>query len=133
MKLKHLLSGILFLAAVAVIGCKGKPSKDMVVNKWKISNLSGGMAKDMPDSVKKEMSDKLTLEFTKDGKYMMTGGGADEKGDYTISDDLKTLTMTRGGTGNGGKSMPHDINELSKDKVVLTEKESNTQITLAPR
>lgn len=130
MKLKHVLSGILFLAAVVVIGCKGKPSKDMVVNKWKISDLSGNKTKDLPDSIKKQLMDKVTMEFTKDGNYSITGIDNDQKGTYTISDDLKTLTINHEG---GVKAEVNDIDELSKSKLVLTDKQTSTKITLIPR
>ncbi|MEP7237809.1 MAG: hypothetical protein ABI685_08095, partial [Ferruginibacter sp.] len=65
-----------------------------------------------------EMKEKFVLELTKDGKVSMSGMGDTPKtGTYTVSDDGKTLFLTREGSE---KADPQDINELKADKLVLT-------------
>ncbi|MEO7309640.1 MAG: lipocalin family protein [Chitinophagaceae bacterium] len=129
MKLKHILSGILLMSAMAFVSCKGKP-KDLIVNKWKMTDISGGQMAAMPDSIKKDIMDKATLEFTKDGKYMITGIPNGETGAYTLTEDGKTLTMT---PSTGGAGETSELNEIAKDKMVMTGKSSGSKITAVPR
>ncbi|MEP7238983.1 MAG: hypothetical protein ABI685_13985, partial [Ferruginibacter sp.] len=71
MKLLRLSSIALLLGALFFAGCKGKSAKELIVNKWKLTDVSGENAKDMSDTEKKEMKEKFVLELTKDGKVSM--------------------------------------------------------------
>lgn len=118
MKLFRLSSIALLLTALFFTGCKGKSAKELIVNKWKLTEVTGEGAKEMSDTERKEMADKFVLELTKDGKVSMSGMGETPKtGTYTVSDDGKTLFLTREGSD---KADPQDINELKADKLVLT-------------
>jgi hypothetical protein len=118
MKLFRLTSIALILAALIFTGCKGKSAKELIVNKWKLTELSGENAKEMSDAEKKEMTDKLVMEFTKDGKVTMSGTGDTPKtGTYSLSEDGKTLFLIRDGDT---KADPQVINELKAGKLVIT-------------
>ena len=127
MKLLRLSSLALILAVILFTGCKGKAAKDQIVNKWKLTAVSGEGAKDMSDEEKAGMIGKLTLEFTKDGKCTMSGEGDNTKtGTYTMSDDGKTLMMTQEGHD---KADQMDVSELSSGKLVMTEGKNKTTMT----
>ncbi|MES2777978.1 MAG: lipocalin family protein [Bacteroidota bacterium] len=128
MKLKHVFSGILLVSAMAFVSCKGKP-KDMIVNKWKATDMSGGMMGSVPDSVKKNMISTISIEFTKDGKYMAATGTSTDNGTYSLSDDGKSLTMT----ANGGKVEESTVEEITKSKLVIVDKASSTKIVMEPK
>lgn len=118
MKLFRLSSFALLLIAFTFTGCKSKSAKELIVNKWKLTELSGDNAKDMPAEEKKEMTDKLVMELSKDGKVTMSGPWDTPKaGTYTLSDDGKTLFLTRDGDS---KPDPQIINELKDGKLVIT-------------
>jgi len=118
MKLIKVSSMALLLATLFFAGCKGKSAKELIVNKWKLTEVSGEGIKDMTDAEKKEMTEKFVLDLTKDGKVSMTGMGETPKtGTYTVSEDGKTLLLTRDGDSN---AEPQDINELKADKLVIT-------------
>ncbi len=117
----------LLLAGTVLIGCKDKP-KDIIVNKWKITDMSmPGQA--MPDSVKSMIS-QGTMEFTKDGKMTLTGmgTGGDQSGTYTLSDDGKTLTVV-----TNGKSEMNEVTELSKSKLKIEDKANGSTLTAVPK
>ena len=121
---------IIFLLAVSasiiLVSCKSNKPKDLIVNKWKITNIE---VPDMPipDSVKANAM-KGTMEFTKDGKISITGMGNDQAGTYTISEDGKTLFVV-----TNGKTESNDILELTSSKMVLSDKANNSKLTVVPR
>lgn len=118
MKLFRLSSLVLILATLFFTGCKTRTAKELIVNKWKLTALSGENAKEISDTEKKEMTDKLVMELTKDGKVFMSGMWDTPKtGTYSLSDDGKTLFLTRDGET---KAEPQIINELKEGKLVLT-------------
>lgn len=120
---KHLFAATLLLTAVTMLSCKGKSPKDMIVNKWSLTDMSGEGAKGMTDEDKKTMVGKVIMELTKDGKISMTGMGDEAKvGTYKLSDDGKTLDLTREGSD---KADPHEVNELTESKLVITEKKAD--------
>ena len=116
MKLFRLTSIALMLTALIFTGCKGKSAKELIVNKWKLTELSGENAKEMTEAAKKEMTDKLVMEFTKDGKVTMSGTGDTKTGTYSLSEDGKTLFLIRDGDT---KADPQVINELKAGKLVI--------------
>lgn len=129
MKLFKLSSLVLLLAALIFTGCKSKAAKDQIVNKWKLTAVSGDGAKEMPEAEKKDMIDKLAVEFSKDGKCTMSGEGDTPKtGTYTLSDDGKTLVMTQEGSSKGEQM---DISELSDSKLVMTATKDKMTLTFA--
>lgn len=118
MKLFRLSAVTLMLTALIFTGCKGKSAKELIVNKWKLTELSGDNAKEMTDAEKKEMTDKFLMELTKDGKVTMSGMWDTPKtGTYSLSEDGKTLFLIRDGDT---KADPQVINELKAGKLVIT-------------
>lgn len=118
MKLFRLTSIAFMLMALTFIGCKGKSAKELIVNKWKLTELSGESAKEMSDAEKKEMTDKFLMELTKDGKVTMSGVWDTPKtGTYSLSEDGKKLFLIRDGDT---KAEPQIINELKTGKLVIT-------------
>ncbi len=125
MKLKNIFTGILLMSAMAFVSCKGKP-KDMIVNKWKATDITGGDMASMPDSIKKNLISAISIEFTKDGKYTAVSGGENENGTYTISEDGKSISMT----GKSGTAEESTIEEITKSKLVIVDKTSSTKISM---
>ncbi len=130
MKFTKTILSVLLLATVSMFGCKSKSAKELIVNKWKMTNISGGDAAQMPDSIKTMMYNTATMEFMKDGKYEMTMPGNEKGGKWKISDDGKTLTTM---DADGSNSEDADIVEISGDKCVVKNKKDNTTITMAKK
>lgn len=112
--------------SIGLISCKSNKPKDLIVNKWKITNIEVPNMP-IPDSVKAQAM-KGTMEFTKDGKMILTGMGNDQSGTYTLSDDGKTLFVV-----TNGKSESNEILELTSSKMVLSDKTNNSKLTVVPR
>lgn len=120
---KKLLTATLVLSSILLFSCKGKSAKDMIVNKWSLTDISGEGTKGMSDEDKKTMVGKVAMELSKDGKVSITGMGDDAKtGTYTLSEDGKTLNLKRDGAE---KEDAHDVNELTESKLVITEKKGD--------
>lgn len=117
---------LLITASIVFISCKSDKPKDLIVNKWKITNIDIPNMP-LPDSVKASVM-KGTMEFTKDGKMTLTGMGTDQAGTYTLSDDGKTLFVI-----TNGETQSNEIKELSSSKLVLVDKKNNSTLTAAPR
>jgi hypothetical protein len=117
---------LLLIVAAGIAGCKSNKPKDLIVKKWKITNID---IPDMPlpDSVKANAM-KGTMEFTKDGKWLVTGMGNDQSGTYTLSEDGKMLFVV-----SNGKTESNEIVELSGSKMVLLDKSNNSKLTVVPR
>ena len=81
----------------------------------------------LPDSVKASVM-KGTMEFTKDGKMLITGMGNDQSGTYTVSEDGKTLFVV-----TNGQTQSNDIKEVTSSKLVLFDKTNNSTLTAVPR
>jgi uncharacterized protein (TIGR03066 family) len=116
------MKSIKFLTAVLVvtvvmISCKSKTPQELIVNKWQMTNISGGDSNQMPDSAKESMK-KAVMEFTSDGKFHMTGTESPYEGSYAISSDGKLLTMT---PTTGDKAEVDSVNTLTADKMVITD------------
>ena len=121
----------LLLAALFFTGCKSKSAKELIVNKWKLTEVSGEGAKDITDAEKKEMIGKFMMDLTKDGKVSMSGMGETPKtGTYSVSDDGKILTLTHEGEEKGD---PQDINELTSDKLVITSAKDKMKLSFSSK
>jgi Lipocalin-like domain len=129
MKLFRSSSIALLLTALFFTACKSKTAKELIVNKWKLTEVTGEGAKKMSDTEKNEMVGKFVMELTKDGKVTMSGMGETPKtGTYTLSEDGKTLLLTRDGDE---KTEPQDINELKADKLVITSGKDQMKLTFS--
>jgi len=117
MKLFRSSSMALLFAVLFCTGCKSKAAKDLIVNKWTLTEVSGEGIKDLSETEKKEMIGKFTMELTSDGKVTMSGIGETKTGTYILSEDGKTLLLTREGDE---KADPQEINELKAGKLVIT-------------
>jgi hypothetical protein len=113
MKLLKVFSAIALTAALAA-GCKSKTPKELIVNKWQISEMSGGPAEALSDSIKAGIK-KAKMEFTADGKFHLIDGLAPYDGTYSISEDGKLITMT------GVQTETDTIKEISADRMVVTD------------
>lgn len=126
MKLFKLSTIILLLLSVFFIACKGKSAKDLIVNKWKLTEVTGEGTKNMTAEQKKLMTDKLLMDLTKDGKYTVSGmGEKPQTGTYTLSDDGKILNILREGDTT---KLPQVINELTASKLDITDDKSKMKL-----
>lgn len=124
--MKKIIFLLIIATTIGVISCKSNKPKDLIVNKWRITNIDVPNMP-LPDSTKAAVM-KGTMEFTKDGKMLLTGMGTDQSGTYTLSDDGKTLFVV-----TNGKSESNDILELTSSKMVLQDKTNNSKLTVVPR
>lgn len=124
--MKKIIFLLFISASIGFISCKSNKPKDLIVNKWKITDIDVPNMP-LPDSVKAIVM-KGTMEFTKDGKMMLTGIGNDPSGTYTISDDGKTLFVV-----TNGKTESNEIIELTSSKMILLDKTTNSKLTVVPR
>jgi len=128
MKPVKLLTGFLVLTSAAIISCNGKSSpKDLIVNKWKITDISGKGVEGMPDSAKTKIYESATMEFMKDGKFVTSDmGNGVKKGTYSIINDGKTLVSTDEGAASSDSLQ---LVEITKDKMVVNDTKSEVKIT----
>lgn len=124
--MKRIILLLFITASIGFISCQSSKPKDLIVNKWKITNIDIPNMP-LPDSVKASVM-KGTMEFTKDGKLTITGMGTDQSGTYTLSDDGKTLFVI-----TNGETQSNEIKELSSSKLVLFDKTNNSTLTATPR
>jgi hypothetical protein len=117
----------IFVIAIAFIGCKSNP-KDLITKKWRITDITMP-GQILPDSIKQKVT-QGSMEFTKDGKLVLTGlnVGGDNTATYTLSEDGKTLTVVA-----NGQTQTNDVRELSKSKLSLHDQTSGSTITAVPK
>ena len=131
MKLTKSFTAIILVAAVTLISCKAKTPKELIVNKWKLTEISGTGAATIPDSIKTKVISTAWIQFMKDGKFEASDMGAGQiKGTYFISEDGKTLSTT-----DDGKTTPDvlELVEIVKDKMVVNDKKNDVKMTWAPK
>ena len=155
MKLTRSILVILLAVTVTLISCKSKTAKELVVNKWKITEMSGKGVADMPDSAKARIYRDATMEFLKDGKFITSGMDNEAKtGTYSISDDGKTMISTNDDDVNTsvnsdtsqipsiGSDKQHirtsysdtlNILEISANKLVVEDKKGNVKVVFHPK
>jgi hypothetical protein len=126
MQLKNIIFLVLIAASVGFFSCNSNNSKELIVNKWRITDI------DIPTmplgDAEKAAALKGTMEFTKDGKWHIKGMGNDMSGSYTLSDDGKNIYII-----SEDKTETHEIVELTKSKMVLLDKANNTKLTVVPK
>ncbi|MEO5647990.1 MAG: lipocalin family protein [Chitinophagaceae bacterium] len=107
-------------------GCKADKPQDLIVKKWAITDVKVGGEEKMSDQEKQIML-KLEMDFTKDGKLIVTGLPQGTKtGSYSLSEDGKTLTTT----DPGGNSTPNDVSTITKNKLVFKNPKDGLTFTL---
>ena len=113
---------MLSLAAMIIIlaGCKTK-RRDLIVNKWRINNMSG----DRPDRNMQQTIDKTVIEFTADGKYILSGTDHDQEGTYKVSDDGRWLVITTAKDFTDSSK----INLLTKNTLRITHPQGTVVLT----
>ena len=116
---------LLLICAVSLFSCSQKP-KDLIVKTWQIKDVTIPN-QTMSDSDKAKIL-KGTIEFTKDGKMIIRGMGDDQTGNYTLSEDGKTLTVV-----TNGKSEDNTVEDLTSSKLVLTSKNDGGKLTAVPK
>ena len=124
--MKKIILLLVISTSIGFLGCKTKNSKELIINKWKITDVDVPNMP-LPDSIKTQVM-KGTMEFTKDGKMNITGMGNDQSGTYTLSEDGKTLFVV-----TNGKTESNEIQELSASKMILYDKSNKSKLTVVPR
>jgi hypothetical protein len=118
---------VLLAGSIAIVSCKGKSAKDYIVNKWKITDISGKGVEGMPDSAKTKIYETAAMDFKKDGKYESADmGGGPKKGVYTISSDGKSLMTTDEGST---VTDTLELVEVTADKMIVNDKKGEVKIT----
>ncbi len=130
MKLTKIFGAALLVTTITLVSCKGKSAKDLIVNKWHVTNIAGARAADVPDSIKTQMYASAVMEFMKDGKFSTTGFGSAKGGTYSVSDDGKSLIST-----DEGSSMADSLTivEISKSKMIIEDKKSDMKVTFTAK
>lgn len=124
MKTLRTLSFLLLVFSITMVSCKGKP-KDMIVNKWQVTDAKTTGTQKMTEQDVAAMK-QLMFEFTADGKLNLSGvPGGSKSGTYSISDDGKTLTTT----SPEGQKSESEVSTLTKDKLVFTDRNSGLIIS----
>jgi len=123
---------ILALSSIMILSsCKSKSAKELIVAKWKVTAVSDDMVeadRKLTEQDKKDLIDKTTLEFSKDGKCTITSRDTPETGSYKVSEDGKTLTMTQSGSEHSDTMASSEIND---SKLVIADGRSKMKISLA--
>jgi len=115
---------ILFFASLSA--CRNKP-KDLIVGKWKAIDISNAKIDAMADSIKKTIIASAGIEFTNSGKYVTTSTTTPNNGTYVVSEDGKYIVMTN----TNGKAEKTNIEELTSDRLILSDK-TGTKVVLEP-
>ena len=130
MKFTKTLAAFFFLAAPLLYSCKDNGAKQKLVKTWKMVGIGGPGSARFPDSIRQQMYGTRFMEFTEEGEMIATGGiSAMQRGDFTISDDGKTLFTTR----NGRPSDTMIINKLTMDTLSFLIKTANLELTWVPK
>jgi len=125
--MKNIFFLLLIISSFNFYGCENNKPKELIVNKWRITNIE---TPEMPlDDATKEKAMKGTMEFTKDGIWIISGMDNDNRsGTYTLSDDGKSIFVMA-----DGKTEILEIIELTESKLVWLDKQNNSKVTVVPR
>ena len=117
---------IILVTTFGLISCKSDNPKELIVKKWRVTDIDIPNMP-MPDTTKATLM-KGTLQFTQDGKMIITGMGKNQSGTYTLSHDGKNLFVMV-----NGKTETNEIKELTTSKMILIDKTNNSKLTVVPR
>jgi len=130
MRSLKLFTVLALASSMMLSSCKTKSAKELIVAKWKVTAVSDDMVepdRKLTEQDKKDLIDKTTLEFSKEGKCTITSRDAPETGTYSVSEDGKTLIMTQSGSE---RSDTMAISEISGSKLVISDGRSKMKISL---
>ena len=122
------LFAVLLLTTCTMMACKSKSPQELIVKKWKITEMTGPLAATMSDSSKQKLYDMAVMEFTKDGKFATTGLSSGTKtGTYSMIANGKQLVST-----NTGDTHADTLNilEITTDKMLLEDLKGLLKISL---
>jgi len=121
---------LLAMIVIALVSCKNNSTKEKLVKEWKLIDIGGKTGSLYQDSARQEMIGNRFMEFREEGEMIATGGISDmQRGDYTISDDGKTIFTSR----NGRASDTFLINKLTQDTLIVAIKRAGLELTWVPR
>jgi hypothetical protein len=140
-----LIFSIALFSVFAILSC-GNKNMELIAKKWKLEKMEmpgqdsmiakmDSMSRAMYDSMMKQMIEKSSFAFTKEGKFTVDMGFAKSEGTFKISDDGKSLTTKEMKDGKEGKEEIMTIVVLSNDKFVSTQKDPSGKLvtmTLVP-
>ncbi len=107
------------LISVMYNSCKEKTGKELVINKWKIIKMSGGMVAKMSDTVIAAMIKNNFLQFDADGSYhLQTLDTITHGGVYKLSDDERYLIITPDATK---RTDTNTVNEITTSSLIFTD------------
>lgn len=127
MKLLNQLTALLITTSILIVACKSKSPKELIVNKWTMTNISGKGSNMITDSMKNAMYGKASIEFMKDGRFEVSQmGNQPTKGTYSITDDGKYLVTT-----DDGKTMADSlvVMDLTSAKLDVNIKKEDISMT----
>jgi hypothetical protein len=131
MKLLKLLSPTLLLMMVLLAGCKERSPKDLIVNRWRVTEMSGPLAAEFTDSSKQKIYATAIMEFKKDGQFQTTGLSSGTKtGTYSVTGDGKQLISTN--TGDT-KADTLNILEISTSNLVVEDTRGHLRVSFKSR
>jgi len=124
----YLLISLLFISFL--YSCTPSPS-EMIVGKWKITDIKTSEEipedqKEMYDQIMKDLKSSTALEFKNDGTFDKTISEEVGSGKWSISEDVKTLTMT----DENGKNEPATILELTENSLITVNELDKTKNTI---
>jgi hypothetical protein len=118
--------------AVVMVACGGS-AKDNLVGEWQVQEVDmSSVLESVPEEQRafmeammpmmEEAMKSMTMNFSADGKVVtkssMMGQEQEEEGNWTLSDDAKTLTID-----NAGNKQNMTIDELSDKSMKVTVKD----------
>lgn len=102
---------LLALLGLILVGCSSEPT---IEGKWQIESVSG---EELTEEEK-----KLVVDFQADGKLVSKRGEESREEEWELSEDGKTLTISR-----AGREVKNEVVELTDEKLVL--KDGGDKIT----
>jgi Lipocalin-like domain len=137
--LVKILSVALFISFSAIMFSCGNKNMEYVSKKWKLDKMEipgqdsmiakmDSTQRSLYESMMKQVKEKSSFIFGKDGKYTVDMGYTKEEGTFKFSDDGKTM-LTKDAKGDKEQSV--NVVELTADKFVSSQKDpSGKTITM---
>ena len=122
---------VFVIAIIALSACNSdSKKKNELIKQWKMVNMGGKGAERFTDSAKREMYGTRFMEFREEGDMIASGGDRPmQRGDYTVSEDGKSIITTR----NGRASDTFVINKLTKDTLIVSLTRAQLELTWVPK